>query len=74
MQDHGINNMATVINSLYMSAVQQVYVHFKILMWTLLACTFTYVCTFAPYSNILTGVNFVHVNGAHSHAHIYLRK
>ena len=39
-------------------------------MWTLLACerrlntTFTYVCKFTPYSKILTGVNFVHVNGA----------
>ena len=30
--------MAAVINSLYMSAVQQVCVPFKILMWTLLAC------------------------------------
>ena len=26
--------------------------------------TFTDVRTFAPYSKILTGVNFVHVNGA----------
>ena len=26
--------------------------------------TFTYMCIFAPYSKILTGVNFVHVNGA----------
>ena len=30
--------MAAVINSLYMSAVQQMCVPFKILMWTLLAC------------------------------------
>ena len=26
--------------------------------------TFNYMRTFAPYSKILTGVNFVHVNGA----------
>ena len=26
--------------------------------------TFTYVCIFAPYSKIRTGVNSVHVNGA----------
>ena len=34
------NNMAVVINSLYMSEVKQVCVcvSFKILMWTLLAC------------------------------------
>ena len=30
--------MAAVINSLYVSLVQQVGVPFKILMWTLLAC------------------------------------
>ena len=30
--------MAAVINSMYMSAVQQVRVPFKKLMWTLLAC------------------------------------
>ena len=38
MQDRGTNNMAADINSLYMSAVQQVCVPFKILMWILLAC------------------------------------
>ena len=38
MQDQCTNNMAAVINSLYMSAVQHVRVPFKILMWTLLAC------------------------------------
>ena len=38
MQDQCTNNMAAVINSLYMSAIQQVRVPFKILMWTQLAC------------------------------------
>ena len=38
MQGQYTNNMAAVINSLYMSVVQQVCVAFKILMWTLLAC------------------------------------
>ena len=38
MQDQCTNNMAAVINSLYMSTVQQVCVPFKILMCTLLAC------------------------------------
>ena len=38
MQDQSTNNMAAVINSLYMPAVQQVRVPFKILMLTLLAC------------------------------------
>ena len=38
MQDQCTNNMAAVINGLYMPAVQQVCVPFKILMWTLLAC------------------------------------
>ena len=38
MQDQFTNNMAAVINSLYMSAVKQVCVPLKILMWTLLAC------------------------------------
>ena len=74
MQDPFTNNMAAVINSLYMSAVNRcVCVPFKILMWTLLACErrvnviFPYVCIFAPYSKILTGVNVVHVNGALAH-------
>ena len=38
MQDQYTNIMAAVINSLYMSAVQQVGVPFEILMWTQLAC------------------------------------
>ena len=38
MQDQFINNIAAVINSLYMSDVQQVCVPCKIRMWTLLAC------------------------------------
>ena len=38
MQDQCTNNMTAVINSLYMSVVQQVCVPFKILMWTLVAC------------------------------------
>ena len=38
MQDPCTNNMAAAINSLYMFAVHQVCVPFKILMWTLLAC------------------------------------
>ena len=37
MQDQCTNNMAAVINSLYMPAVQQVCVPFKIFMWALLA-------------------------------------
>ena len=38
MQDQCTNNMVAVINSMYMSAVQQVGLPFKILMGTLLAC------------------------------------
>ena len=38
MQEQCTIKMAAVINSMYMSAVQQVGVPFKILMWTLLAC------------------------------------
>ena len=33
--------------------------------------TFTYVCIFASYSKILTGVNFVHVNGALGPIHMH---
>ena len=38
VQDQCTNNMAAVINSLYVSAVQQWCVPLKILMRTLLAC------------------------------------
>ena len=48
-----------------MSAVQQVFVTFRIRIWTLQSkYTFTYVCIFAPISKLLAGVNFVHVNRA----------
>ena len=38
MQVQCTNNLVAVINSMYMSAVQQMGVLFKILMQTLLAC------------------------------------
>ena len=65
MQDQCTNNMAAVITILYILAVplKNTYVD-TISMWTQSKYTFTYACIVAPYSKILTLVNFVHVNGA----------
>ena len=69
MQDQFTNYMAAVIKSLYMSAVQQVCVPFKILMWTLLGCErrvniLLFSCVYLFHIAKYLGVNFVHVNGA----------
>ena len=65
MQDQCTNDMAAVINSLYMSAVQQVCVPIRILMWTLLACERRVNILLLTCVHLLhTAKNFVHVNGA----------
>ena len=68
MQDQCTNNMTAVINSLYMSAVQQLCVPFKILMWTLLACErrvniLLHTCVYLLHKANTYRCIFVHVNG-----------